>query len=129
MLFRSLAGVTLGLAISTLAITEEMAITLIPMVVIPQIILSGTISPLEGWSKLLALVGVSTYWGKRGLDACLPEEVAQAALPKALEQDSTSVAVLVLLAHAAAGVALAVAVLYWQSQRQGLVSLLGKIKR
>ena len=54
-----------------------MAITLIPMAIIPQIILSGTISPLEGWSKALALVGISTYWGKRGLDACLPETVAQ----------------------------------------------------
>ena len=71
----ALAGVTLGLAISAFAATEEMAITLIPMAVIPQIILSGAISPLEGMSKVLALVGVSTYWGKRGLDACLPEEV------------------------------------------------------
>jgi len=37
----ALAGVTLGLAISAFAATEEMAITLIPMAVIPQIILSG----------------------------------------------------------------------------------------
>ena len=44
----ALAGVTLGLAISAFAATEEMAITLIPMAVIPQIILSGTIPPVEG---------------------------------------------------------------------------------
>ena len=117
----ALAGVTLGLAISALATTEEMAITLIPMVVIPQIILSGTISPLEGWSKWLAFVGISTYWGKRGLDASLPEAVAKSA---GLDQHSTAIAVLVLAAHAIAGIVAAVTVLYWQSRRRGLAALL-----
>ena len=73
----ALAGVTLGLAISASAATEEMAITLIPMAVIPQIVLSGTIAPLDGWSRTLAQWLVSTYWGKRSLDACLPEDIAQ----------------------------------------------------
>ena len=114
----ALAGVTLGLAISALATTEEMAITMIPMAVIPQIILSGTIAPLEGWSKLMAQIGVSTYWGKRGLDACLPEDVANALPQLRLDQGSTVVAVVVLLAHAAAGVAFALAVLHWQNRRR-----------
>lgn len=115
----ALAGVTLGLAISALATTEEMAITLIPMAVIPQIILSGTISPLQGWSKLLALIGISTYWGKRGLDACLPEAVAKAAPPAGVDQIShPSVAVLVLLAHAVVGIVVAMAVLHWQNRRR-----------
>jgi hypothetical protein len=126
----ALTGVTLGLAISAAAATEEMAITLIPMAVIPQIILSGTIAPLEGLSRLLALLGVSTYWGKRGLDACLPEEVAQAVLPSGLEQHSTGVAVLVLLAHAAAGIVVSLAVLHWQNRRRrGLATLLGRAAR
>jgi ABC transport system ATP-binding/permease protein len=114
----ALAGVTLGLALSACARTEEMAITLIPMAVIPQIILSGAIAPLEGWSKALALVGVSTYWGKRGLDAALPDSVVRAAAPAGIEQHSTSVAVLVLLAHAAAGIMLALAVLHSQKRRR-----------
>jgi ABC-type multidrug transport system ATPase subunit len=96
----ALAGVTLGLALSACAATEEMAITLIPMAVIPQIIPSGTIAPLEGLSKTLAQVGISTYWGKRGLDACLPKSIAEAI---GLEQQSPGAAVLVLLAHAAVG--------------------------
>ena len=125
----ALAGVTLGLAISALAATEEMAITLIPMAVIPQIILSGAISPLEGLSKALALVGISTYWGKRGLDACLPEEVAKAVLPSALERHSRGVAVLVLLGHAFACIAVALIVLHWRSRRgRGLTALLGRPK-
>jgi ABC-type multidrug transport system ATPase subunit len=110
----ALAGVTVGLAISALARTEEMAITLVPMVIIPQIILSGAISPLDGLSKLLALAGVSTYWGKRGVDAALPDSVAS-FVPGGLERHSTAVAVLVLLAHAGVCVALALAVLRWQS--------------
>ncbi len=107
----ALAGVTVGLAISACAPTEEMAITLIPLVVIPQIILSGQIAPLEGVSKALALLGVSTYWGKRGLDGCLPESFG-------LEQHSPGVAVLVLLTHVGLGVAVALAALYWQSRRR-----------
>jgi hypothetical protein len=111
----ALAGVTLGLAISAFAATEEMAITLIPMAVIPQIILAGLISPLKNVTKALAVVAVSTYWGKRGLDGCLPESVAR--VPPGLEQHSTAVAVLVLLAHAGVAIALALAVLHWQNRR------------
>jgi hypothetical protein len=86
--------------------------------VIPQIILSGAISPLEGVSKALALSGISTYWGKRWLDACLREKVAQSMLPSGLEQHSTGVAVLVLLAHATACIAALLAVLHWQSRHR-----------
>jgi ABC-type multidrug transport system ATPase subunit/pSer/pThr/pTyr-binding forkhead associated (FHA) protein len=114
----ALAGVTLGLAISALAATEEMAITLIPLAVIPQIILSGTIAPLAGFSKILAHLGISTYWGKRGLDACLPEHVAQAVPPAGLEQQSTAVAVLVLLLHTSIGIVVALLTLHWQNRRR-----------
>jgi ABC-type multidrug transport system ATPase subunit/pSer/pThr/pTyr-binding forkhead associated (FHA) protein/ABC-type multidrug transport system permease subunit len=123
----ALAGVTLGLAISALAASEEVAITLIPMAVIPQIILSGAISPLEGISKVLALAGISTYWGKRGLDACLPEDLASKV---DLEQHDTVTAVLVLLAHAAVAILVALAVLHWQNRRgRGLGALLGRVAR
>jgi hypothetical protein len=114
----ALAGVTLGLAVSASAATEEMAITLIPMAVIPQIVLSGTIAPLAGWSHTLARLFVSTYWGKRGLDACLPEEVARAVIGP-LRQASAGVAVLVLLAHAVVCVVVTLLVLYWQGRRAG----------
>jgi ABC-type multidrug transport system ATPase subunit len=109
-------GVTLGLAISAVATTEEMAITLIPMTVIPQIILSGSIAPLEGWSKALAGAFVSTYWGKRALDAALPTAVAQAMVPP-LEQQSAFAAAVALVLHAAAAVALALGALWLQNRR------------
>lgn len=111
------AGVTLGLAISACSATEEMAITLIPIAVIPQIILAGVIAPLEGVSKGLAAISVSTYWGKRGLDACLPAEVAHALRPTPLEQHSIAMALLVLLLHAAACMAIAIIALRWGGRR------------
>jgi ABC transport system ATP-binding/permease protein len=124
----ALAGVTLGLAISVLSATEEMAITLIPMAVIPQIILSGAISPVEGLSKAMALLGVSTYWGKRGLDGCLPKDVAQAFPPSGLKQESTGLAVLVLMVHAIIGIAIALTVLHRQGGRRAF-SLQSLVKR
>jgi hypothetical protein len=119
----ALAGVTLGLAISAAAASEEMAITMVPMAIIPQIILSGAIAPLRGVSWGLAMIGVSTYWGKRGLDACLPPEIAE-AVPGGLEQHSTSIALLVLLLHAAASVLTALIVLHVRNRRgRGLAAL------
>jgi ABC transport system ATP-binding/permease protein len=113
------AGVSLGLLISTISTSEEMAITLIPMAVIPQIILSGAISPLEGASKTLAMAAVSTYWGKRGLDSCLPEEVAAHLRGlQDLESDSFRTAIAVLAIHAFACVAISVAALVFQGRRR-----------
>jgi ABC-type multidrug transport system permease subunit len=111
----ALAGVSIGLAISALAASEEMAITLIPMVVIPQIILSGAIVPLDGVSKWLGQFAVATYWGKRGLDAGLPANLVRAI---GLDQHSTAFALLVLLAHACVAIGLALAVLHWQNRRR-----------
>lgn len=111
------------LAISAAAPSEETAITLVPLAIIPQIVLSGQIAPLNGFSRVLALLGVSTYWGKRGLDACLPADVVQ-AVPGGLEQHSAWVAVLVLGVHAAASAVVALVVLHAQGRRRrGLAAL------
>jgi hypothetical protein len=63
---------------------------------------------------VLALIGVSTYWGKRGLDGCLPKAVATAVQ---LDQGSVWIAIPVLLLHAAVAVAVANRVLTVQSRR------------
>ena len=47
----AVAGTALGLLISALARTEEVAAALVPIAVIPQIILAGVIAPLSGLSK------------------------------------------------------------------------------
>lgn len=56
------AGVALGLFLSALALTEELALTLVPLVVIPQIILSDIFVTLTGFSKFLGQSFVTNYW-------------------------------------------------------------------
>jgi hypothetical protein len=91
-----------------------MAVTLIPMVVIPQIILSGAIAPLKDLSEKLAKALISTYWGTRGLDALLPEDVARAVN---LKQESARDAALVLAGHALVFIMVALVCLWLQGRR------------
>jgi ABC-type multidrug transport system permease subunit len=67
------AGTALGLLISALARTEEVAVALVPIAVIPQIILAGVIAPLRGLGKGLAEPAITARWGERALEALLPE--------------------------------------------------------
>ncbi len=111
----ALTGVTLGLAISAFSRTEEMAITLVPMAIIPQIILSGAIAPLSGLGEALAMGTITTFWGKRALDACLPEEMARAV---GLEQHALAGAGAVILVHAAVALVAALVLLRLQNRRR-----------
>jgi len=72
-------GVALGLAISAIVSSEDMAVTAIPIVLLPQIILADAIAPVSGIGKLLGQLFVSCYWGVRGLNAVLPEETVASA--------------------------------------------------
>jgi hypothetical protein len=121
------AGVALGLAISAVAPTEEMAITLIPVAILPQIILSGVIAPLKGLSKPLAQTLITAYWGNRGLDALLTADQARAA---GVEHGTLLSALLVVLSHASLFILTALVVLFWQGGRaRFLASMLPRVKR
>jgi ABC transport system ATP-binding/permease protein len=67
------AGTMLGLLISALARTEEVAVALVPIAIIPQIILAGVIAPLHRLGKLLADGLITARWAARALEALLPE--------------------------------------------------------
>ena len=71
----SLSGMALGLAVSAVSRTEDVAITLVPVVLLPQIILAGGMAPLSGASLWLARCTVTCFWGYRGLAALPPQEV------------------------------------------------------
>ncbi len=120
------AGVALGLAISAAAPTEEMAITLIPVAILPQIILSGVIAQLKDVSKPLAQTFITAYWGNRGLDALLTEDQAKAAQ---MDHGSYVSALLVVLSHASLFILVALAVLFWQGRCARMVAdLLRRVK-
>jgi hypothetical protein len=113
----SLTGVALGLLMSAAAKTSDMAVTLIPIALIPQIILADVIRPVDGPSKLLAQVFITSYWANRGLTALLPEDVAQAA---GIEQGSATTAFLMLALHTTVFVTFAISILLIQDRMQRL---------
>ena len=75
----SLTGTALGLLISVFAKTEDQAVTLVPLVLIPQIVLAGVIASLSGWLEIFSKLAITSYWAMRALvpnlDKPLPEQL------------------------------------------------------
>ena len=117
------AGTALGLLISACSPTEEVASALVPVAVIPQIILAGVIAPLTGLGKLLGYGLITCFWGRRALEASLPE-----ATLTWIGRDDGSVGpqVAVVLAHTAAFVAGTVFILWYQARLQRLMARFGR---
>ena len=67
----AVAGTAIGLLISAIARSEELATALVPIVVIPQIILAGAIAPLNGLTRWVAQGFVSVYWAQQALEQLL----------------------------------------------------------
>jgi hypothetical protein len=109
------AGTTVGLLISTVARSEEVATALVPIAVIPQIILAGVIVPLSGFARLLAEWFISDYWGQKVLERLLPE----ADLTRiGRETEAWSGPRLIVLAHAGA-VCIAASIVLWRTRGRG----------
>jgi ABC-type multidrug transport system ATPase subunit len=60
-------GVTIGLAISAWANSNEVSTALVPIAIIPQIMFAGTLVPLTGEKQFLAEWFAPMHWGYRGL--------------------------------------------------------------
>jgi ABC-type multidrug transport system ATPase subunit len=93
------AGTSLGLLLSALARTEEVAIALVPIAVIPQIILGGAIAPLSGLARVLGRGLVSLNWGQQAIERLLP--AADLELLQRTEED-WRIPLLVVVLHAVA---------------------------
>jgi ABC-type multidrug transport system ATPase subunit len=102
------AGTALGLVLSAVSDTEEVATALVPVAVIPQIVLAGVIAPLSGFKEGLAKAGITAFWGQRTLERLLPED-DRAIL--AVGSESAWSQAWVVAAHATAFAAVALAVL------------------
>jgi ABC-type multidrug transport system ATPase subunit/pSer/pThr/pTyr-binding forkhead associated (FHA) protein len=73
----AIAGTAVGLLISAISKTSDMAISTVPLVLVPQIILSGAIAKVEGISEWMAQIAIVLYWGYGGLVASFPAERAE----------------------------------------------------
>ncbi|MEM6393547.1 MAG: FHA domain-containing protein [Planctomycetota bacterium] len=71
------AGVALGLLISSLAKSTDMAVTLVPIAVIPQIVLAGIVAQLDGLADVFAMLTITCYWGWGTLAGDLPYRMAR----------------------------------------------------
>jgi len=94
-----------------------MAVTLVPLVLIPQIVLAGLIAPLEGFTKLLGQTAVTSYWAFHGLRAMLPEELLE--FPPANDHTAWGSLLMVVL-HGLGFAIAAVLVLWLQNSRENL---------
>ena len=73
----ALTGVAMGLAISAVANTADLATTVVPITLIPQIIFAGLIAPLQDYTRLFSQVFISAYWGYQGLLGRLEDPLPQ----------------------------------------------------
>jgi ABC-type multidrug transport system ATPase subunit len=72
----SLAGTAFGLAVSAMASSEELAVALVPIAVIPQIILAGVVAELARIPEWFARLFITVYWGQKALEASLSDTMA-----------------------------------------------------
>ncbi len=107
----AVTGTALGLLLSVFAATEEVAVALVPLVLIPQIILADALVELEGPARLLGRGLITAYWGYRALVGGLPDTLAGYVRPAS---PSMGWAALAVLLHAAAFAAAAGIALWWQ---------------
>lgn len=61
MILTGVVGIALGLFISALVRTSEMATSLVPLILIPQILFSGLVGVPQGTAKLVGLVMPATW--------------------------------------------------------------------
>lgn len=79
----ALAGLALGLLVSAWARTSERAMTILPVLLIGQAILSGGLAQLSGWTRLAARVFVSAWWGLDGMRGTFGSSLVHATYPGA----------------------------------------------
>ncbi len=67
----SLAGLMLGLTISAIAPNNDRAISLVPLILIPQVIFSGAIIPLKDWLTQVLAAIFPTRWAMAALGSSI----------------------------------------------------------
>jgi ABC-type multidrug transport system ATPase subunit/ABC-type multidrug transport system permease subunit len=112
----AVAGTALGLLISASAKTEEVAVALVPVAVMPQIILAGVIAPLTGAAKWLAKGFITAHWGSQGLESLLPDGDLKLLKIDAVDY---SAQLIVIAAHAIVFAGLTLFSLWWQGRTKG----------
>jgi len=67
----SLAGLMIGLAVSSIAPNNDRAISFVPIILIPQVIFSGAIIPLKDWLTQILAAVFPTRWAMAALGSSI----------------------------------------------------------
>ena len=73
--FTALAASSMGLMVSSLVSSADKAIATIPLLLIPQMILSDVSIKLEQVSRIVAKTSIIAFWSFNAIKATLPEDV------------------------------------------------------
>lgn len=121
----ALAGVSIGLTISSVANTRDQASVLVPLALAPQLILgSGLVANLSSIGIVLAKLFIPAYWSREAMNAALLSSQGnivrfdvstQSLVPATAEP--ISVAVGALSAQIVLWFVVALAVMYWRYSR------------
>lgn len=71
----SVAATTMGLSVSAFVGSNDKAMTTIPMLLVPQIILAGAVVELKGAALWVAKSSMISYWGYEAMKTTLSESV------------------------------------------------------
>ncbi len=71
----SMSATLMGLAVSAFVNSNDKAMTAIPMLLVPQIILSGAVVKLKGAASMVAKATMVSYWGYEAMKSTLDENV------------------------------------------------------
>lgn len=74
MVLAIIAGTNLGLWVSAVSKTRDQSATLVPLVLIPQIVLSGAVQKLAGVSDVIAKTFVTAHWNYAGTVGGMTED-------------------------------------------------------
>lgn len=119
LLLTGVTGVLLGMMVSCYATSENVAVTTVPLVVIPQVILAGLIGEVSGLSKLIASCAVTCFWSFGSLTANLPGEL-QPFVRESVENDSYTFSLAAITFHGLLLAALGIGRLYAVSRNWSL---------
>ena len=70
-----MAATTLGLTVSALMDSNDKAIAMVPLLLIPQVVLSGAVVPLNTTSEWIARLTVIAYWAFDAMKASLSDPI------------------------------------------------------
>lgn len=117
----SVTGIAIGLAISALSNSVDLAVTVVPVFLIPQIIFAGLIAPLMHGTERFSQVCITSYWSYQGLLSTLDKPIIKRFESAEIYDPSADWTItkvsLVLLGHIAVCAAAAIVVLLYGDRK------------